>query len=314
MLGWLTLVALASPDDIDARLKTLEAQIAQQEAELAALRARQGEEASSLPPLDGPVAAARVQFGDVEIATGETVEEVVSVGGDVLVRGAVAGDAVSIFGDVRVTPSGRVDGDVVSVGGEVMVDGAVDGDRVSLGVDPPPAPLDAGVDRHATGSMIASSSAATVEWLYHRVVWMLTIAGSSVLVIGLAPDRVGRVAASLERSPVRSALVGVLGSGSLVAFALLLVAMTVGLASPVALGILVALLVAWLMGFVAFCQSMGDRLPVASRVHGRWISLAAGVVVLGFSSLLPWVGWLAIMVISMIGVGASLSTRFGSRS
>ncbi len=62
-----------------------------------------------------------VRFGeDILIDEDQEIEgNVVSVGGNVEVRGRVHGDVVSIGGRVRVRPNGAVDGDVVSMGGQV---------------------------------------------------------------------------------------------------------------------------------------------------------------------------------------------------
>jgi phage baseplate assembly protein gpV len=78
-----------------------------------------------------------VRFGEkIKVAEGEKVRgSVVAFGGDVIVRGVVTEDAVSIGGDVIVTSSGDVDGSAVSVGGSVTREpgGRIGEDEVSLG-------------------------------------------------------------------------------------------------------------------------------------------------------------------------------------
>ncbi len=72
---------------------------------------------------------------DVVIEAGETVEEVVVIGGDLEVRGQVEGDAVAVGGSVMLGPGAMVGGDAVSVGGSLDIDpGAiVEGDEVEVG-------------------------------------------------------------------------------------------------------------------------------------------------------------------------------------
>ena len=291
-------VAAAAPNDapLDERVRRMEERIAEQDAEIERLR-----QASS------DVGVARA----VRVPAGTEVEDAVGVGDAVHVDGVVRGDAVSVGSDVVVGPGGHVRGDAVAIGGQVVVaaGGRIDGDRVALGLSAPPLP--AGPDRHAAGSLVLGSPLETLRWLQQRMVWMLAIGGASAVTIGLFPNRVAQVARDVEARPVRSGLVGAFASVGLLLFAALFVAMTVGVGSPVSLAIVAMLFAAWLLGFVAFCQAVGDKLPIASKPQARWLSLLVGVMVLGFASLLPWVGWLALAGISAIGVGASLSTRFG---
>ena len=72
--------------------------------------------------------------------------------------------------------------------------------------------------------------------------------------------------------------------------------------------------IAWLLGFVALCQAVGDKLPFEQKPHGRWIAFLVGVLLVGFVGALPFVGWVTIVGISVIGIGAALSTKFGVAS
>jgi hypothetical protein len=298
------------PDDAALRreVEAMRRELAASKAEVQALEARVEQLAQSEEP--------SLTSSEVQVDSGNAVDEAIAVWHDVHVRGRVKGDALSVGGDVEVHDGGWVEGDAVSIGGKVVVHegGFVAGDRVAvhLGDAPDPTPQPA-ADHHAVGSLVLAAGAdETMRWLYHRLVWMLTVAGAGVVTVGLFPDRVARVATDVSRRPVRSAVVGTLATSLLSLFAVLFVALTFGLGSPVSLAIFAALGVAWLLGFVGFCQALGDRLPVDSKVHGRWLALAAGVLVLAFAGSLPWVGWFGLLGISMVGIGAALSTRFGA--
>lgn len=314
------LPSLASPDELSADdttalkadVEAMRRELAASKAEVKALEARvqRLQQASDAAPADLFVGS------EITVEDGQSAEEAIAVWHDVHVLGHVTGDALSVGGDVVVHSGGRVDGDAVSIGGAVQVDegGYVAGDKVAIRLGPagPLAPT-AAEDHHAAGSLVLAAGAnETVRWLYHRLVWMLTVAGAGVVTVGLFPDRVSRVATDVARRPVRSAVVGTLATGLLTLFSLLFVALTFGLGSPVSLAIVAALSLAWLLGFVGFCQALGDRLPVDSKVHGRWLALTAGVLVLAFAGSLPWVGWFGLVGVSMVGIGAALSTRFGS--
>lgn len=281
-------------------LASMRERIAAQQAEIDDLRGAISElkaapVAEPRPDSDGP----RTAYGKaVVVGPGEVVDDVTSFGDDVRVEGRVLGDATSFGGNVQILRTGVVDGDATSFGGQVDVNpgGAVHGDRVAFAEDAPVPEL--------TGGSI-------LDDLRHRLVLLLSFAGAGVLVVGLAPNRVGRIAASIEQHPVRSAAVGVVASGVLILASLLFTVTIVGL--PVAFLLLAVLGLAWLTGFVGLCQAIGDRLPFAEKQHGRWLAFLVGTVIVSFAGSLPWVGWLVVLAGSLIGMGGALRSRFGGR-
>lgn len=262
----------------------------------------------------------RVAYGQVvRVREGEEVEEVVAFGDSVEIAGVVLGDATSFGGDIVITESGRVGGDAVSFGGRVRVadGGSVSGDRVALGM-PGVTKLHSDgeqVDsKHAVGSVGAMVDQDSIfDTLYRRLILLLSFAGAGVLVVGLFPDRVGKIATNLETHPVRSVVVGTFATGFLALFSLLFAVITLGLGLPVSMVVWAFLGLAWLMGFVGLCQAIGDRLPFEQKPHGRWLAFLIGTVLLTCISSLPLVGWLVMGGASLVGIGAALSTRFGGR-
>jgi hypothetical protein len=153
-------------------------------------------------------------------------------------------------------------------------------------------------------SWLAEAARDFYQWL----VFLLTFAGAGILVVALFPDRVHRVAGRLETHPVRAAVAGV---GFSLLIGLLSVLFFWTLVGPL-LGAAV-LGVAWMLGFVGLCQLVGDRLPFGLQPHGRWVAFLVGSVVVSVVGALPWVGVLAVLVASILGMGAAFQTRFGSR-
>lgn len=312
--------ALAEPpeppavEDPKPTPQELQQQIQALQAEVEALRAEQARQARQ--DLEDQH---RVSFGaPVVVPRGHQVDEVVSFGNDVQVDGHVLGNAVSFGGDVGVSRTGRVDGDVVSFGGQISVQegGQVGGNRVAmeLPVTLPVAQRDVSADPAGAtaGSLhLATDAGALLHTLYRRAVFLLSVAGAGVLVVGLFPTRVNRVAQDLEARPVRAAVVGTLATGFLSLFAGLFTVVTLGLGLPVSVLLIGLLGLAWLLGFVGLCQAVGDRLPLQDRPHGRWIAFVVGVVLITFLGSLPWVGWLVVGGVSVLGIGSALTTRFG---
>ena len=258
----------------------------------------------------------RVAYGKaIRIQLGEHVEEVVVFGDHIEVAGVVTGDATTFGGDIIITETGEVGGDAVSFGGQIHIaeGGTLQGDRVALGV--PGMPISTHAETaQAAGSVSALVNASTLfDTLYRRLVLFLAFAGAGVLVVGVFPQRVGKIATNVELHPIRSIVVGTLATGFLSLFSLLFGIVTLGLGLPVSIVVWVLLGLAWLLGFVGLCQAIGDRLPVNNKPQARWLTFLVGVFLVTCVSGLPLVGWLVIGAGSLLGVGAALSTGLGGR-
>lgn len=260
--------------------------------------------------------AERVGLGEVvRIEAEEVVREAVGVGEDIEVYGRVEGDATALGGNIVVAPTGWVGGDAVSLGGEVIVEdgGQIKGDRVSLALPThvPSSAVQGPQGASALTSIVPADGLLTE--LYQRVVWFLSFTGAGVLMVGLFPNRVGRIAESVQEHPFRSTTVGVLSSGFLATFSLLFALVTLGLGLPVSFVVVATLGCAWMLGFVGLCQAVGDLLPFESRPTGRWLAFCSGSLLLTFVGSLPFLGWMVLATASAMGIGAAFSTRFGGR-
>lgn len=232
----------------------------------------------------------RVAFGsDVTVARGEVVDDVVTFGGDADIQGTVHGDVSTFGGDITIGPEGYVSGDANTFGGRIDVaegggiGGEAVGDDVTAGDDAP-------------------EVEAWSAWLSHRLVFLLSFAGAGVLVVGLFPKRLTRVAAALSEHPIRSFVVGAVAAAVLLSTSALLTLTLIGI--PVALMLLAVLGWGWLVGFVGVCQALGDRLPFEQAHHGRWIAFLIGCLAITFFGALPWFGWLVLTAVTLAGLGA----------
>jgi hypothetical protein len=295
----------ATPED--AEVAALRAELIALRAELDQLRA--DVESAPAPPAH-ELALGRLQQVSAPspsagtrhlVGLDEVVPDATSFGEDLVILGTVEGNATAFGGDVRVAPTGAVGGDAVSFGGEVVVDdgGVVRGNRVAALPEP------------QLGALTGLDASSFADSLYRRLLFFLSFAGAGVLVIGLFPNRVSRIAEAIEANPMRSAALGGILGTALAMLAVLFAVMLVGL--PLSAALVAALGVAWLTGFVALCQVVGDRLPFRQRHHGRWLAFLLGVLALTFVSAVPLLGVLLIAAASFIGVGAALTTGFGAR-
>lgn len=259
------------------------------------------------------------------IASGERVRGTVLVTGDIVVRGELDGDAISLGGDVVVAPGGLVTGDAVSLGGRVRLEGGTVRGDVIGGPERPRAAVPAAVRmRHAAGLAFG--------WLV--IVLMI---GFGVLVFaGTYLDGVTRV---LERRFLQAFWMGIVGELALLPVLLLLV---VGLALTI-VGILLVpfAIVAYvlaaagllMLGFLGAARVTGLALlsrETASRLSARGAALRAlvtGIVALlalwivgAFVTPWPWLETSVRLVAAAIcwvavtaGFGAALISRAGTR-
>jgi hypothetical protein len=285
----------------------MEAEHARAKEEIAALQS----EMSALRSASSP-GGKHVSYGDaIVVEPDEVVDEVVVFGNDVHVHGTILGSAQSIGGDVFVSETGRVEGDVLSFGGHIDVaqGGAVQGNRLAMEL-PDRTPS----FRPELGAIAGvAPDASMFENLYRRLVLLLSLSGAGVLIVGLFPKRVGRIAVALEERPVAAGVIGSFATGFIGLFSLLFAVVTLGLGLPVSIVLMGALGLAWMLGFIGLCQAIGDRLPFQNKPHGRWMTFLVGVLLLTCLGSLPAVGYLVLAAASILGIGAAIATRFGAR-
>ncbi len=277
-------------EDTLARIEALEARLSEAEARLQA--AEQLAEPTGL----------RGTSGGVVVEKGETVRDAVALGGPVEVYGRVKGPAVAFGGDVAVHAGGQVEGDAVAFGGEVRVQegGVVRGDRVAMAPTGRSAWLPALTDPSGQGRDLA-----------RQLVLLLTFAGAGVLLVGLFPAHVARIARDLEERPWQAGVGGAVATIAGGVSALVLTLTIVGI--PLALLIAALLGLAWLLGFVGLCQVVGDRLPWMGMGARRWLAFLGGVALLAFFGALPVIGQLGLAAGGLFGAGAAVQTRLGTR-
>jgi hypothetical protein len=286
---------------------------------LAAVEAREADEAGSDRPGEGTATAIVVERDTVlreqVVALGRDLEMrgecragAAVLGGDARISGRIEGDLVVLGGSVRLDEGARVDGDVYAFGGSIT---AVDGSVAGRSVAYPTAPSTwllllegptVGLDPFSP-TVLAAKLALVLAWLVVTVV-LLGTGGHAML----------RTAAVVRAEGTRSFFVGlvaVLAAVLTVVFFSAFLGALVGV-PMVVLVVLVALLFKiWgtVAVFVGFGQWLLERLG-----RRRELALTAalvGLLTLGVFKFVPFVGSWVWTVITLVGVGASLASKFG---
>ncbi len=238
-------------------------------------------------------------YGGSVTVDGHVSGNVAAFGGGVIVGGQVDGSVAAVGGDVTLEPGARVGGDVDSWGGTVRRQS----DALVAG----------GINR---GQWVFSSFGGTWlgfarQWAFP---WSWVIGWSLVaaLIVTILPERTARVGMVARRATVRSFSVGLLTAILGLALAGVLFVTCVGI--PISLVLVLVLLVAWALGTVAVGLGVGGAVlrVIAPRVRSPRVRAIVGVVLLGGVESIPCVGGAIAALVSILGLGATLLSRFGS--
>lgn len=252
-----------------------------------------------------------VAIGRDLVVAGEALGDVAAVEGSVEVSGRVDGDVVVLGGDARLLSSARIGGDVHVLGGVIRTSpGArVQGRMVSY-----PTASSALVTLIEGPSLGLGFSSPIV--LGTKLALLAAWAALLLLLFAASGRQVLETAGEIRRDPFRSFFVGLTGLLALVLTGIFFSAFTGGLVGvPLLVLIVLLALLLKLWGMVAVFYALGEWL--ARRVFRRrprpLNAATLGLLVLGALKFLPWLGVWAWTAASLIGIGASLSSKFGRR-
>jgi cytoskeletal protein CcmA (bactofilin family) len=275
-------------------------------------------------------------FGsDVTVAQNQQVDSVRACGSNVVVLGHVSGDVSAYGGNVKIAPTGDVDGDIASYGGSVEIGGMVGGNVSSYGggitldsnanvvgdvssygggiTKVPGARVQGNIEENHTDVSLTSlpffNPLGFTFPLLSLGIWMLVAA----TLAHWMPQRTLRVGEVMFSALPRSLAVGVLSWVLGLILAVILAFTIIGL--PVTLAILLVLVIGDVLGNVAIGWLIGRiLLHHVVRIHASPVLAAVvGIAILILIESIPFVGVILNVLIAMLGVGATLLSRFGSR-
>lgn len=247
--------------------------------------------------------------------------DIIVIGGSLKLNGRATGSAVVVGGLISVGDQASLTGDVVTVGGSLQrAEGAHIGGNILTNLPPPTIPL---LNAPNTGS-----PSVPPEPVYRFNFGVLgTVIGAFFQALGLAAlamlltvflhPQLDRVAHAVVSQPLMSGSIGLL-TVFVAPIAVVILVVTLILI-PVALAVAFMLVLAGLFGIVALGMEVGDRFTKA--IHQTWEPvLSAGLgafllaIVVSTVNLIPCVGWLASVLVGLLGLGAAVITLFGTRS
>ena len=133
------------------------------------------------------------------------------------------------------------------------------------------------------------------------------------LLTWLLPEHVMLVRTTVRTKGKRSLILGLLTV--LLAPVVLVVLTALIIAIPLAIIVTIGLIAAWTLGTVAVGWLVGDSIVrrVLPQHNRRLVQVVVGLTVLALAGSLPYIGWLISVGAGLVGLGAVLLSRFGTR-
>ncbi len=219
-------------------------------------------------------------------------------------------------GSVVVEPGQVVDGDLTVIFGDATIAGVVEGNVNVVGgtIDQRPGGLVTGHVNQVGGTV----TEAVVPWAPgdatygplvpdHRLVWRLSWNLLALVVFLIFPLRTRMVLDRLERHPGLSLTAGLLGCIAIIPLAVLL-AITI-LLIPLILLEFVFVLASAFLGTAALALLIGRRLcelVSPATTPSPLVAFLVGIALITAAELVPVVGTLVLMLVGLIGLGATI--------
>lgn len=267
------------------------------------------------------------------LENGETLDgSLLVIGGTATTASAtmVNGDLVLIGGTLSI--NGSVNGNIVSIGGLVNLEDAavVNGNLTMVGASlkrSPTAQISGSVTEETSRFQdfdFLDKNGIKLPFPLNRkpltrvltATFQALVMGALAVVVGLLlPGNLKNSAAAFVREPVVTGGVGLL-TVVVAPTIMVLLALTI-LLIPVSLLAIIAFTLAIVFGNIVVGYEIGNRF--STLVKDTWHpSIAAGIgtlilsLVTGIAGVIPCVGWVLGFIASILGLGAVVTSRFGS--
>lgn len=245
--------------------------------------------------------------------------DVVVFGGNLDLAGEAGRDVTVFGGNVTLQPTAVVDGNLITSGGFTdQKPGAVVRGSTSRGTGSRTFPYTGNWFLSfpaAFGGGILGALAGLAFGLIRTIVYALALAALGALTVVFMPAQTKQVSDTAQTYAMPSMGVGCLTSFVAVTLGILLLVTICGI--PFGVLLLLALVIAWLFGWIALGRLIGEKLLEAIKVRETLrvpiVAVVVGIIVLTIVSYVPIIGWLVGLFIGLLGLGAVVLTRFGTR-
>ncbi len=248
---------------------------------------------------------ARLLGGSITIE-GPVDGAITVTGGDVILNAAISGDARIVAGTLSFGSDAMVGGSLtyasdqeIDVPERVAPPERVSFERVS--------PFDAWeeIDRIRKDMPILPTFFSLFSGFIISLLFFLALAA---IMLGFMPDRLERMRKRIADSPGQTILLGILGLSILFGLVPICALTIVGL--PVVPAAVLAILVAWVLGYALGAYSVAMRLWTGSGGAedpsnvARLMVFAAAIVFVAALNFIPFFGWVVNYTLVLLGIGS----------
>jgi len=272
---------------------------------------------------------ARIGYKDtIVIAAGETRDNVVSFGGDIIVDGKVRKTVFAMGGSITV--SGEIGDAVIGIGSAITIKSTavIKGDLVGLGgtiVKEPGFKIEGDTVYFKSSELSGKIFKEGLKGVFSVSFWPIILAFKLVnlfiwLMVGIVmavlfPKPIAFAAGELRRNFWPSFGTGLLATVCFtifVSFAAVLCLILIGI--PIVLSLVVVGLVIKVFGRVVLLFIFGESLAAAFNKHqiSPIAAVLLGLLVVGFIGFIPILGFFFSFLMGIVGWGIALRTKFGT--
>jgi hypothetical protein len=231
-------------------------------------------------------------FGCSVIVKGDLDGEVVTIGGNVTIFGRVRKDIVAVGGRIQLKNGAQVDADVVAIGGMVTTEGTV--------IAPEPRAFDSRPWMHLPGQLSIGWRGVLALLGFHVICVLMPI-------LTLRPRRIQNVVVASRRWLVTS-LVGI-AAIFVISFGLNWLDESLHVGDVTELVVTVLFLAVLAVGIAGITFAIGDRFFPGRLVQ----ALLAGVILLAVLELIPYLGFVVMVLGACWATGSALWSGLGFR-
>ena len=267
--------------------------------------------------LDGPVTGDATLTG-YNVDVGAVSGNLRISGGNLVVKGPIKGYAV--IGGESVRIDGPIAGDVVLTARDLtFAEGVTIGGKVTLFEEKPGTidvpenivPADRLERRDLSEWEATAKDLDLWDWqsILRRFLFGVILIGAlATIIAAIIPQTLADMREGLLARRFRNLLFGFLTQSAFIGAAILLLMTIIGIiASPAAI---LAALIAGFAGYVVAVYAFGVGLllligrPAPASIGMRALAAGVGAVVVGLLALIPFLGWLFVLILMLAGVGA----------
>lgn len=282
----------------------------------------------SLEVKEGDTVDNAVVYGGNLVVKGHVEEDAVAFGGNLDIYGHVEGDAHAFGGNVILHPNASVEGDVSVIGGTVIRgEGSwVEGSTESFSGGNIGALVAREVKDSLKKEFLSTEATEAAEAAQAAeenrdsgfdgsgipgfLLRFAALFGLGFLGQLFIPARMKELSEEIKRQPVKSGLTGLLAFIAMIPITAVLAITIIGIPVAVALWLVVPVIAALSLAVVA--SEIGLKVPVLRGRKTQAAVLALGLAILLTVGAIPGIGPLVLTLATLVAFGAAIRTRLGN--